>query len=48
MDRTVNDAMNPYLNNHQEKCILKEPITKQNGAEVLYFLLDLGKKKWVI
>ncbi|XP_045462836.1 protein GPR107 [Harmonia axyridis] len=45
LDRTVNDAMNPYLNNHQEKCILNEPITKQNGAEVFYFILDLKNKK---
>ncbi|XP_044766777.1 protein GPR107 [Coccinella septempunctata] len=45
LDRTVNDAMNPYLNNHQERCILKQVITKQNGAEVLYFILDLKNKK---
>ncbi|KAK9885903.1 hypothetical protein WA026_013777 [Henosepilachna vigintioctopunctata] len=45
LDRTINDAMNPYLNNHQEHCILRDPITKQNGAEVIYFILDLTRKK---
>lgn len=45
LDRTINDAMNPYLSNHPDRCILRDSITKQNGAEIFYFIMDLKNKK---
>ncbi|KAI4470877.1 lung seven transmembrane receptor [Holotrichia oblita] len=40
LDRTQNDAMNPYLDSHQEKCLLKENVPKEHDAAVIYFILN--------
>ncbi|KAG8221817.1 hypothetical protein J437_LFUL002819 [Ladona fulva] len=44
LDRTVSDAMNPYLDSHQEKCLLQEPIRHDNNGAVVYFTMDFKKK----
>ncbi|XP_075229830.1 protein GPR107 isoform X2 [Lycorma delicatula] len=48
LDRTRNDAMNPYLDAHQEKCLLQQPPDEHfntNSAAVVYFILDLKSKQ---
>ncbi|KAF4532212.1 hypothetical protein B566_EDAN002275 [Ephemera danica] len=42
LDRTVSDAMNPYLDNHQETCLLQKTISRDsnNNGAILYFILD--------
>jgi hypothetical protein len=45
LDRTINDAMNPYLDSHQEHCILQDPVNKANDAAIIYFILELKNKK---
>ncbi|RZC33666.1 GPR107 [Asbolus verrucosus] len=45
LDRTINDAMNPYLDSHQEHCILKDSVNKASDAAIIYFILDLKNKK---
>ncbi|XP_043248119.1 protein GPR107 isoform X2 [Colletes gigas] len=47
LDRTLNDAMNPYLDNHQERCVLqnisnvKTDLEQRNKNAVIYFTMDL-------
>ncbi|XP_043478257.1 protein GPR107 isoform X1 [Leptopilina heterotoma] len=47
LDRTTSDAMNPYLESHQEKCLLqgssnpKSEWDKKDDSEVIYFTMDL-------
>lgn len=48
LDRTQNDAMNPYLDSHQEKCLLKENVPKQNDAAVIYFILNFHNNTMMI
>ncbi|CAG9761566.1 unnamed protein product [Ceutorhynchus assimilis] len=47
LDRTVNDGMNPYLDNHQDMCILETNITNYHNIneDIIYFLLDLKNNK---
>ncbi|CAH1977620.1 unnamed protein product [Acanthoscelides obtectus] len=47
LDKTINDGMNPYLDGHQDHCVLQEPIekTKTNEEVVIHFKLDLKNKK---
>lgn len=46
LDRTINDGMNPYMDSHQDSCILEKQITNNNSnEEFIYFLLDLKNKK---
>ncbi|XP_046391481.1 protein GPR107 [Ischnura elegans] len=44
LDRTVSDAMNPYLDSHQESCLLQEPIEQNNNGAVIYFTMDFKNK----
>ncbi|RZF32592.1 hypothetical protein LSTR_LSTR011039 [Laodelphax striatellus] len=39
LDRTLNDAMSPYLDTHQERCLLEQAIQTSNVA-FTYFVLD--------
>lgn len=41
--RTVNDKTNPYMNAHQDSCILQERMT--NETNIVYFLMDLKKRQ---
>lgn len=41
LDKTLSDAMNPYLDTHQEVCILREPISTQRSGPILFFIMDL-------
>ncbi|XP_053949655.1 protein GPR107 [Anastrepha ludens] len=41
LDKTTIDQLNPYLDSHQNKCILEEPTGIQRSGPILFFLLDL-------
>ncbi|XP_053677852.1 protein GPR107 [Anopheles nili] len=41
LDKTMSDAMNPYLDSHQDKCILTEPATVENHGPIVFFKMDL-------
>ncbi|ETN64571.1 lung seven transmembrane receptor [Anopheles darlingi] len=41
LDKTMSDAMNPYLDAHQDKCILTEPVTAQSNGPIVFFKMDL-------
>ncbi|XP_030386522.1 protein GPR107 [Scaptodrosophila lebanonensis] len=45
LDKTTIDQLNPYLDSHQNKCILEEPPAKQTSGPILFFLLDLKELK---
>lgn len=47
LDKTTIDQLNPYLDSHQNKCILEEPPSKQKSGPILFFLLDLKELKYV-
>ncbi|KAI4499433.1 hypothetical protein M0802_005329 [Mischocyttarus mexicanus] len=48
LDRTLSDAVNPYLDSHQERCVLqdlsnpKTELEKKNDSTVIYFTMDLN------
>lgn len=44
LDRTRNDAVNPYLDSHQDVCLLQDLIHSEPSSEIIYFTLDLKKK----
>ncbi|XP_058443094.1 protein GPR107 [Malaya genurostris] len=41
LDRTLSDAMNPYLDTHQENCILREPISSLRSGPIVFFIMDI-------
>uniref|UniRef100_A0A6B2E7W6 Putative g protein-coupled seven transmembrane receptor n=1 Tax=Phlebotomus kandelakii TaxID=1109342 RepID=A0A6B2E7W6_9DIPT len=41
LDKTLSDAMNPYLDTHQDKCILNEPATMQKRGPIIFIKMDL-------
>lgn len=48
LDRTLSDAMNPYLDSHQERCVLQDVANSKTDLEqrddssaVIYFTMDL-------
>ncbi|KAK3918604.1 Protein GPR107 [Frankliniella fusca] len=49
LDRTLSDAMNPYLDSHQDRCLLEEPGRPEtetpNSPPVVYFTMDLKNLK---
>ncbi|XP_068158710.1 protein GPR107 [Drosophila tropicalis] len=45
LDKTTIDQLNPYLDSHQNKCILEESPNKQNSGPILFFVLDLKELK---
>ncbi|XP_063986685.1 protein GPR107 isoform X1 [Diachasmimorpha longicaudata] len=50
LDRTRSDAMNPYLDSHQEKCLLqgvtspKADLDSKDDSSVIYFTMDFKNK----
>lgn len=52
LDRTLSDAMNPYLDSHQERCVLQDISNTKSDFEqrdenaVIYFTMDL-KNSWL-
>jgi hypothetical protein len=42
LDRTRNDAVNPYLDSHQDVC-LHQDNNSGSSSETIYFILDLQK-----
>uniref|UniRef100_A0A182MZP6 GOST seven transmembrane domain-containing protein n=1 Tax=Anopheles dirus TaxID=7168 RepID=A0A182MZP6_9DIPT len=44
LDKTMSDSMNPYLDTHQDKCILNEPAAVQTNGPIVFFKMDLVKK----
>ncbi|XP_017753172.1 PREDICTED: protein GPR107 isoform X2 [Eufriesea mexicana] len=51
LDRTLNSAMNPYLDSHQERCVLQNissvesDIEQRDDSAVIYFTMDLKNNK---
>ncbi|XP_016948739.1 protein GPR107 [Drosophila biarmipes] len=45
LDKTTIDQLNPYLDSHQNKCILEESSKTQNSGPILFFVLDLKELK---
>ncbi|XP_067639618.1 protein GPR107 [Eurosta solidaginis] len=45
LDKTKIDQMNPYLDSHQNHCILEEPSGMQNSGPILLFLFDLKNQR---
>jgi len=43
LDRRRNDAVNPYLDSHQDVCMLQDQTHSVHNSETLYFTLDLKK-----
>lgn len=43
LDRRRNDAVNPYLDSHQDVCMLQDQAHSGHNSETLYFTLDLKK-----
>ncbi|TMW52137.1 hypothetical protein DOY81_002772 [Sarcophaga bullata] len=41
LDKTTIDQMNPYLDSHQNKCLLEESSGLQRSGPILFFLFDL-------
>ncbi|XP_034187075.1 protein GPR107 isoform X1 [Osmia lignaria lignaria] len=47
LDRTLSDAMNPYLDSHQERCVLqdisnvKSDFEQRDDSAIIYFTMDL-------
>lgn len=41
LDKTRSDAMNPFIDNHQDKCILEEPASMQHNGPIAYLNMDL-------
>ncbi|KAJ6633397.1 Protein GPR107, partial [Pseudolycoriella hygida] len=41
LDKTLTDAMNPYLDAHQDRCILEELAANQRSGPIVYFVMDL-------
>lgn len=39
----MSDAMNPYLDTHQDRCILQESATAQQSGPIAFFTMDLMK-----
>ncbi|XP_015176179.1 PREDICTED: protein GPR107 isoform X2 [Polistes dominula] len=48
LDRTLSDAVNSYLDSHQERCVLqnlsnpKTELEKKDDSAVIYFIMDLN------
>ncbi|XP_064555741.1 protein GPR107 [Drosophila montana] len=45
LDKTSIDQLNPYLDSHQNKCILEELPSNQKSGPILFFVLDLKELK---
>ncbi|XP_037030246.1 protein GPR107 [Bradysia coprophila] len=45
LDKTMTDAMNPYLDSHQDRCILEELAKDQRSGPIVYFVMDLKNLK---
>ncbi|XP_017064056.1 protein GPR107 [Drosophila eugracilis] len=45
LDKTTIDQLNPYLDSHQNKCILEESPKSQLNGPILFFVLDLKELK---
>ncbi|KAH8274227.1 hypothetical protein KR018_009079 [Drosophila ironensis] len=45
LDKTTIDQLNPYVDSHQNKCILEESPLKQTSGPILFFVLDLKELK---
>ncbi|XP_063698631.1 protein GPR107 [Culicoides brevitarsis] len=45
LDKTASDAMNPYLDTHQDHCILKEPAASQNHGPIVLFSMNMTRNE---
>lgn len=46
LDKTRSDAMNPFIDNHQDKCILEEPASMQHNGPIAYLAMDLKNQQY--
>lgn len=46
LDKTRSDAMNPFIDDHQDNCILEEPAATQNNGPIAYLSMDLKNKRY--
>lgn len=37
--------MNPYLDSHQDTCLLEDPLSSHNEGSIIFFKLDLNNNK---
>lgn len=45
LDKTMTDAMNPYLDSHQDRCILDERAAAQRSGPIAFFVMRLREQK---
>lgn len=45
LDKTRSDAMNPFIDDHQDKCILEELASTQYDGPIAYLTMDLKNKQ---
>lgn len=43
----MTDAMNPYLDSHQDRCILEENATAQRSGPIIFFVMDLKNHTYI-
>ncbi|CAG9839570.1 unnamed protein product [Diabrotica balteata] len=48
LDKTINDGVNPYLDGHDDTCILKKDLGKPQTEEIILFILDLKTNQLAI
>ena len=39
--------MNPYLDSHQDMCILEEPVSSMKSGPIAFFLMNFTSEKLV-
>lgn len=45
LDKTRSDAMNPFIDDHQDTCILEESAAAQNNGPIAYLSMDLKNQQ---
>lgn len=43
----MTDAINPYLDSHQDRCILDDKASSSNHGPIIFFTMDLKNNKYV-
>lgn len=43
LDKTLSDAMNPYLDSHQDRCILDEQASSLKQGPIIFFQMDFSR-----
>ncbi|XP_056636052.1 protein GPR107 [Diorhabda sublineata] len=48
LDKTINDGVNPYLNGHEDHCLLERISEKPQTVEIIFLILNFQTKELVI